>query len=753
MPPPAPRGRRGRACCPPAPRPGAAAPGWTTPRRSGRHRRAPRASSTPGVAASSATSATSAVSAGAVGAASCSSPQAGSANARQAATEGGAADEREGHREPVPVAGGPGLAGRLDCSGVASPAPWLPCGRSPVPGRALCGCSGAGTGYRRCGPPAPAPGPSLEKRRKCRDARAAGSPQAEGNARTAYKFQIKALGARRSANSAPGGLQEDKMGSDRHPSRRIRASVASKIVNFVQNPGHWRYRACPAARPLPPNIGVSWGARPPRFKSMHRRRAQARRHARAEQAGVGRGVGRCGLASTVMSLQDAFERIVASLNEAPFRRCPVAGHVGPDRRRLPHEGQHADPRRGRLPRGRRDLPHADLLPRGAPPRPGAQLLRRLLPVETSASRASGNCPTAGWSTPVPSTRRRRRRHRARTTRRCPAPRPRTASTRAWTGRTAHASSWATADSADGGEWWSDQIGMIERLLPHVRQYVRVRQALADAEALGTSLASLLENTWAGIIQLDWRSRIVAANDRASALLRQGDGLSDQGGYLQARLPADNARLHKLLARALPPFGDRGTGGSMTVRRSSGLPRLVLHLSPVADRALDMRARRVAALALVIEPGTRTSIDRGLVAEILDLTPSECEVAVLLAEGNSVRGIARATGRRESTVRWHIQAYLQQARHQPAGGAGAARSLPCGNPGARALTPRTCARYAPRVSAAEFEWQSRRLPCLRMAVEDENLRIAQHTGRQLGPGNLRDRSRQRSEQDRLCLWQR
>ena len=214
--------------------------------------------------------------------------------------------------------------------------------------------------------------------------------------------------------------------------------------------------------------------------------------------------------------------------------------------------------------------------------------------------------------------------------------------------------WATADSVDGGEWWSDQIGMIERLLPHVRQYVRVRQALADAEALGTSLASLLENAWAGIIQLDWRGRIVAANDRAGALLRQGDGLSDQGGYLQARLPADNARLHKLLARALPPFGDRGAGGSMTVRRSSGLPRLVLHLSPVADRALDMRARRVAALALVIEPGVRTCIDRCLVAEILGLTPSECEVAVLLAEGNSVGDIARTTGRRESTVRWHIK---------------------------------------------------------------------------------------------------
>ena len=214
--------------------------------------------------------------------------------------------------------------------------------------------------------------------------------------------------------------------------------------------------------------------------------------------------------------------------------------------------------------------------------------------------------------------------------------------------------WVTADPIDGGEWSSGQTEMLERLMPHVRQYASVRQVLADAGALGTSLASLLENTWSGIIHLDRRGRIVAANDRARALLGRGDGLSDRGGHLHARLPADNARLQKLLARALPPFGAQGAGGSMTLRRSLGLARLVLHVSPVADRELDIRSRRVAALALVVEPGSRVSIDRGMVAAILGLTPSETEVAVLLAEGNTVRDIACATGRRESTVRWHIK---------------------------------------------------------------------------------------------------
>ena len=214
--------------------------------------------------------------------------------------------------------------------------------------------------------------------------------------------------------------------------------------------------------------------------------------------------------------------------------------------------------------------------------------------------------------------------------------------------------WVTGDPVSEDEWSSDQIEMLGHLMPHVRQYASVRQALADAGALGTSLASLLENTGTGIIHLDRRGRIVETNDRASALLRQDDGLSDQGGYLQARLPSDSARLQTLLARALPPFGAQGASGSMTVRRAPGQPRLVLHVSPVADRALDFRTRRVAALALVVEPGSQMRIDRRLVAAILGLTPSETEVAVLLAEGHTVSDIARITDRRESTVRWHIK---------------------------------------------------------------------------------------------------
>ena len=214
--------------------------------------------------------------------------------------------------------------------------------------------------------------------------------------------------------------------------------------------------------------------------------------------------------------------------------------------------------------------------------------------------------------------------------------------------------WIIADPSGSGGWGTAQLETIERLLPHLRQFVRVRQALVNAEALDASANGLLDNTRLGAIQLDRRGTILAANDRARDMLRRGDGLTDRGGFLGARWAADAARLKQLLVRALPPYGGEAAGGSMTVRREFHLPRLVLHVNPVTIQQMDISASRVAALVLVADPESRPRLDPDLVAEALDLTPTEGQVAAWLAEGRTVRDIAKATRRKQRTVRWFIE---------------------------------------------------------------------------------------------------
>ena len=215
--------------------------------------------------------------------------------------------------------------------------------------------------------------------------------------------------------------------------------------------------------------------------------------------------------------------------------------------------------------------------------------------------------------------------------------------------------WGVSDPVGSDGWQSDQIRLVERLLPHVRQSVGIRHALAAADALGSGPEKLLDNNRIGIVQLDRKGRVMEANGPALEILRRGDGLLDRDGALDSWLPEDRSRLSRLLRRALPDlWGEAPSGGSMTVRRPSGRSRLGLHVSPVGDPAADFGGRRVAALVLVIDPARRPRIDTARVATMLGLTPSEVRVSALLAEGLRVQEIAAATGLSENYVRWLFQ---------------------------------------------------------------------------------------------------
>lgn len=209
-------------------------------------------------------------------------------------------------------------------------------------------------------------------------------------------------------------------------------------------------------------------------------------------------------------------------------------------------------------------------------------------------------------------------------------------------------------TGNAGDWTAERLGMVHRLLPHIRHFVRVRQALAEAGAGAVrTAASALAARRIGIVLLDRRGRIVEANDRAQALFRAGD-LTNAGGYLAARHATDADRLAGLLAAALGRAPADAEGGTMPVRRP-GLPPLVLHLAPLAaGRDADFAAVGCAAMVLIVDPLDRPRVDPASLAEALDLTPTEARVAAALASGGTVQSIAAASHRSEAVVRWHLK---------------------------------------------------------------------------------------------------
>ena len=219
--------------------------------------------------------------------------------------------------------------------------------------------------------------------------------------------------------------------------------------------------------------------------------------------------------------------------------------------------------------------------------------------------------------------------------------------------------WNLGDPASPEGWGSSRVTMVKRLVPHVQQFVRVRQALVRAGAGDTTVTALLDNSRVGVVHLDQRGRVLAANDRARGILKAGDGLLEKDGALGVSAPEDQLRLDRLLACALPATGDPAIGGSMPLRRQHALLPLVVHVKPVPVPQPSYGAQYVAALALIYEPGYPQRIEPALVAATLGLTSGESQVAVWLAEGKSVAEMAKATGHTRGAIYWHLKQIYQK----------------------------------------------------------------------------------------------
>ena len=212
--------------------------------------------------------------------------------------------------------------------------------------------------------------------------------------------------------------------------------------------------------------------------------------------------------------------------------------------------------------------------------------------------------------------------------------------------------WALTKAA-GRDWTSEQVAFLQRLLPHVAHFVRVRQALAVADARDASLTELMERIGLGVVFLDQRGRVLEVNTHGRRLLAKGRCLRELGGRLRARWRHDDAKLGRLLAACCR----EGIGGSMTVQPSgedSVAGPLVLHACPVPPDLTTWDTRGVAARVLLTEPHSVGPIDAAPIAMTYGLTRTESRVAALLAEGAAVSEIAATTGRKESTVRWHVR---------------------------------------------------------------------------------------------------
>ncbi len=191
---------------------------------------------------------------------------------------------------------------------------------------------------------------------------------------------------------------------------------------------------------------------------------------------------------------------------------------------------------------------------------------------------------------------------------------------------------------------------LARLVPHLRQVLRLHRRLAPALALGATLLELVQGLNQAVLFLAGDGRVVERNPAARARLAEPEGwLRVRQGRLQAATLQGWTDLEPLLA-TLPERA------SLCLDLVCGDRRCArLDVRKIQGAVTDTLATHAAQAVCTLTPGARDRMQA--LRQVHGLTPAEARTALRITQGSSAADIVAEQGLSMPTVRTHIAAAL------------------------------------------------------------------------------------------------
>lgn len=192
---------------------------------------------------------------------------------------------------------------------------------------------------------------------------------------------------------------------------------------------------------------------------------------------------------------------------------------------------------------------------------------------------------------------------------------------------------------------------LDRLLPHLKRALEVRQKLETAGRANRLAHAALDRLSVGVLLLSAAGALLHANSAAEAILRARDGLIASTSGLRATNTDDNKRLQMLIAGFRHNDADhRSAGGHLRVRRPSGRPAFAVMVAPAASSAIGPGRRQPAILVFISDPREQIVSDADVLRQLFGFSQAEARLVLALLSGISLPDFAQKAGVTYNTVR-------------------------------------------------------------------------------------------------------
>jgi DNA-binding CsgD family transcriptional regulator len=204
------------------------------------------------------------------------------------------------------------------------------------------------------------------------------------------------------------------------------------------------------------------------------------------------------------------------------------------------------------------------------------------------------------------------------------------------------------------EFGPADLGILQFLVPHLQRVLKLHRHFSELRSRNECLEAALDMLPTGVIFLGPNGEIILMNRSATSTVAERDGLLATREGLRAEQPHESSLLAKTILEAVSRSNWIGisTQGSVQVSRRTR-PALQIIISPIRDKKIDI-PKPIAAVAFVTDPLQRQCPAQDMLRALFGLTPAECRVALLLADGLSPREIAESVGVCFETVRSQIK---------------------------------------------------------------------------------------------------
>jgi DNA-binding CsgD family transcriptional regulator/PAS domain-containing protein len=211
-----------------------------------------------------------------------------------------------------------------------------------------------------------------------------------------------------------------------------------------------------------------------------------------------------------------------------------------------------------------------------------------------------------------------------------------------------------------GPMTEQQIVRLDMLVPHLQQAMIIQSEFSHLKEREKAMNANLNRLLIGLILFDKNLKPIYINPVAESILKYHPAIKLDNGKISASEHADTEKIHSALVKAISSatanyIDDAST--SLGIKHHDGTTTLPVIISPVKGSVQDLKAvGRDALVAMCFsDPERSYPVEADKLTKIYNLTKSEAQVAISMANGLSPKEIAKINNVEISTIRSQLKA--------------------------------------------------------------------------------------------------